>query len=136
MEDGSWPVASAECGTWDVRMAPPRGATADSTFCIPHSTFGCRDGPLFVTGHLSSATHRGDPGRMVISIDDRDVSLTSFAREVMGGARVGLSANRAWRRRVSDGREILEKALEDGQTVYGVSTGVGNNSSRGVDNGA
>ncbi len=73
---------------------------------------------------------------MVINIDDRGVSLASFIQVVKGGARVGLSANRAWRRRVSEGREILEDALESGQTVYGVSTGVGNNSSRGVENGS
>ena len=73
---------------------------------------------------------------MVINIDDRDVSLASFLQVAVGGSRVGLSANRAWRGRVATGRKILESALRRGQTVYGVSTGVGNTSSRGVDNAA
>ncbi len=73
---------------------------------------------------------------MTINIDDRDVSLASFLQVAVGGARVGLAPNRAWRGRVATGREILETALGNGQTIYGVSTGVGNNSSRGVDHAA
>ncbi len=69
---------------------------------------------------------------MVINIDAGDVSLESFLQVVVGGARVSLSSTRAWRNRIAEGREILENALRDGQTVYGVSTGVGNNSSRAV----
>jgi histidine ammonia-lyase len=72
---------------------------------------------------------------MVVNIDDGEVSLPSFIQVVVGGSPVALSSSRPWRGRVSAGREILESALRSGQTVYGVSTGVGNNSSRGVDNG-
>jgi histidine ammonia-lyase len=72
---------------------------------------------------------------MVVNIDDGEVSLPSFIQVVAGGSRVALSSSRSWRGRVSAGREVLESALRSGQTVYGVSTGVGNNSSRGVDNG-
>jgi histidine ammonia-lyase len=68
-----------------------------------------------------------------IGIDDREVSLHSFIDVAVGGARVALSPRAAWRRRVIRGREALEDALRAGETVYGVSTGVGNNSSRAVD---
>ena len=68
----------------------------------------------------------------VVAVDHRNVSLAAFLR-VVGGARVRLSANRAWRSRIARGRHILEAALEKGEKVYGVSTGVGNSSWRGVD---
>lgn len=42
-------------------------------------------------------------------------------------------AGARWRGRVAASRLTLERALRQGQTVYGVSTGVGNNSSRAVD---
>ena len=49
-----------------------------------------------------------------------------------GGVRVEPSTNRAWRHRIVESRRVLDSALADGATVYGVSTGVGNNSSRAV----
>jgi histidine ammonia-lyase len=76
------------------------------------------------------------PKQNVVGIDDREVSLDSFIQIAIGGSPVALSPRRSWRRRVSAGREVLEGALRAGQTVYGVSTGVGNNSSRGVDRAA
>ncbi len=67
-----------------------------------------------------------------MTIDDGEVRLPSVLQVVVGGARVALSGNRAWRRRIATGRDVLESALADGRTIYGVSTGVGNNSSRDV----
>jgi histidine ammonia-lyase len=67
----------------------------------------------------------------VISIDDREVSLDTVVA-VAAGARVEPSASRAWRRRMAQSRRVLDDALAAGATVYGVSTGVGNNSSRAV----
>ena len=74
--------------------------------------------------------------RRAIGIDDREVSLQAFIDVAVGGARVALSPRAAWRRRVMRGRDVLEDALRAGETVYGVSTGVGNNSSRAVDTAA
>jgi histidine ammonia-lyase len=68
-----------------------------------------------------------------VRIDDREVSLQSFRDVAVGRTRVALSPRPAWRRRVKGGRAALDAALRAGQAVYGVSTGVGNNSSREVD---
>ncbi len=68
-----------------------------------------------------------------LTLDSGEVSWQSFLDVTIGGRPLALSASRAWRRRIATGREILERALAAGETVYGVSTGVGNNSSRGVD---
>ena len=73
---------------------------------------------------------QGQRARAVI-IDDREVSLDTVVA-VAAGARVEPSSNRAWRRRVAESRRVLDDALAAGTTVYGVSTGVGNNSSRAV----
>jgi histidine ammonia-lyase len=70
---------------------------------------------------------------MAIRIDDGDVSLETLVEVAVGGAPVSVSSNATWRRRVTAGRAVLEEALAAGRTVYGVSTGVGNNSSRSVD---
>jgi len=75
---------------------------------------------------------RRTPALAAVKIDDRLISLESFMQVALGGCRVVLSPRRSWRRRVSAGRGILESALRAGHTVYGVSTGVGNNSSNGV----
>jgi histidine ammonia-lyase len=66
-----------------------------------------------------------------VSIDDREVSVDTVVA-VSAGARVEPSSNRAWRRRMAASRRVLDDALATGSTVYGVSTGVGNNSSRAV----
>ncbi|HEY3384127.1 MAG TPA: aromatic amino acid ammonia-lyase [Vicinamibacterales bacterium] len=66
-------------------------------------------------------------------LDDRQVSFDSVVQAAVDGRSVELARNRAWRRRLAASREVLEHALDAGQTVYGVSTGVGNNSSRAVD---
>jgi histidine ammonia-lyase len=66
-----------------------------------------------------------------VVIDDREVSLDAVIA-VAAGARVKPSSSRAWRRRVAESRRVLDRALAGGTTVYGVSTGVGNNSSRPV----
>jgi len=66
-----------------------------------------------------------------VTIDDREVSLDTVVA-VAAGARVEPSSSRAWRRRVAESRRVLDDALAAGKTVYGVSTGVGNNSSRPV----
>jgi histidine ammonia-lyase len=75
----------------------------------------------------------GTQGRRagVVIIDDREVSLETVAA-VAAGARVEPSSNRAWRRRMAESRRVLDAELAAGKTVYGVSTGVGNNSSRPV----
>lgn len=65
-------------------------------------------------------------------IDDREVGIGQLMAVAAGGAGVGLSRGRAWRRRIAASRDVLDRALAEGRTVYGVSTGVGNNSSRGV----
>ena len=75
------------------------------------------------------ATERRRAG--VIFIDDREVSLETVVA-VAAGARVEPSSSRAWRRRMAESRRVLDDALAAGATVYGVSTGVGNNSSRAV----
>jgi len=75
------------------------------------------------------------PRRSTVDVDDREVSLRTFI-DVVGGASVALSPRAAWRRRVHKGREALEEALRAGKTVYGVSTGVGNNSKSTVDSAA
>jgi histidine ammonia-lyase len=67
-----------------------------------------------------------------VKIDDREVSIEQLIAVARGGAEVALSRGRVWRRRIGASREVLEQALAEGRTVYGVSTGVGNNSSRGV----
>jgi histidine ammonia-lyase len=70
--------------------------------------------------------------RPVVTLDDREVSLESFRQVALEGCPVRLSRNVSWRKRVSAGREVLEAALRAGRIVYGVSTGVGNNSSAAV----
>ena len=77
-------------------------------------------------------TTHASTGKTVV-IDDREVSIEDVLAVARGEARVALSGRRAWRRRIAASRAVLEQALADGQTVYGVSTGVGNNSSRGVE---
>lgn len=67
-----------------------------------------------------------------VVIDGRDVPLDAVIDVAVRRRPVAISSNRAWRRRVGASREVLERALADGVTVYGVSTGVGNNSSRAV----
>ena len=46
--------------------------------------------------------------------------------------RVAFSSSSAWRSRVRTSRRKLEAALRSGETVYGVTTGVGNRSTRAV----
>ncbi len=64
-------------------------------------------------------------------IDDREVSLDTVVAVAVGG-RVEPSSSRVWRRRMAESRRVLDRELAAGKTVYGVSTGVGNNSSRPV----
>jgi histidine ammonia-lyase len=71
-------------------------------------------------------------GAKTVVLDNREVALDTVVTVAAGGVRVAPSTNRVWRRRVADSRRVLDTALSAGATVYGVSTGVGNNSSRGV----
>jgi histidine ammonia-lyase len=72
-------------------------------------------------------------GVKAVVIDDRDVALDTVVAVAAGGVPVEPSGNRTWRRRVAESRRVLDEALAAGRTVYGVSTGVGNNSSRQVE---
>ncbi len=70
--------------------------------------------------------------RTPLVVDSRGFAVSAVADVALGRRRVQLSSSRAWRRRIEAGRRTLEGALAKGRMVYGVSTGVGNNSSRGV----
>jgi histidine ammonia-lyase len=71
--------------------------------------------------------------RLAIVLDDRPVPVERVVDVAVSGVPVTVSRNRRWRRRLAESRAVLERGLAAGQAVYGVSTGVGNNSSRGVE---
>jgi histidine ammonia-lyase len=68
----------------------------------------------------------------VVVLDDREVTIDTVVSVAAGGVQVEPSTNKVWRRRMTESRRVLDDALAAGATVYGVSTGVGNNSSRAV----
>ncbi len=72
------------------------------------------------------------PARRIVRIDDREASPEALIGVALRGERVVLSSRPAWRSRIRRSRLALERALDDGECVYGVSTGVGNTSSRPV----
>ncbi len=61
-------------------------------------------------------------------LDAHRVSCERFLDVALDGARVVLSSAAIWRRVMDRSRRQLERMLDDGTCVYGVSTGVGNSS--------
>jgi len=86
--------------------------------------------PSLCRRHMTHPSN--SPRRPIVILDDREVTIESFTDVVICGRAVALSRNPSWRKRVGTGREVLESALRAGRIVYGVSTGVGNNSSAAV----
>ena len=68
----------------------------------------------------------------MILIDHRDYSLEDVRRVAVLGEEVSLSEDAVWRGRMERSRALLAEALERGEPVYGVSSGVGNSSSVAV----
>lgn len=68
-----------------------------------------------------------------IIIDDGEVGLEELMKVAFDGCRVQLSDNPAWRERLETGRMTLERCLGAGQRIYGVTTGIGFDSSRSID---
>jgi histidine ammonia-lyase len=68
-----------------------------------------------------------------IRLDARRVSCESVLDVALGDTRVAVSSAAGWRRAMERSRRHLERMLDDGVCVYGVSTGVGNNSGQAVD---
>ena len=66
---------------------------------------------------LAQTTAYGD-----LELDDQ-LTLADLESVARGGRQVTLSA--AARQRVASNREFVERLVEDGSTVYGVSTGFG-----------
>lgn len=73
-----------------------------------------------------------EPIRRGVRIDDRGVSPEIVIAVASRRDRVELSSRPAWRNRIRRSRLALDDALREGRRVYGVSTGVGNASSRPV----
>lgn len=67
-----------------------------------------------------------------LAIDDGPVTLAAVMAVACHHRRVRLSDDPAWNARLGRGREALEGALSAGRPVYGVSTGVGHDSSREI----
>jgi histidine ammonia-lyase len=61
------------------------------------------------------------------------MDLADLQAVASGKTRVALSNNETWRQKLRDGRRRLELDLDQGDAVYGVSTGVGYTSSNAVD---
>jgi histidine ammonia-lyase len=80
-----------------------------------------------MSNRLTNARRRG------VSLDARRVSGDTLLDVALGGAPVALSPAAGWRRSMDRARRQLERMLAEGTCVYGVSTGVGNNSGRAVD---
>ena len=81
---------------------------------------------------MTNRMRNGKPVRRAVRVDDRDVSPEIVIGVALRGERVELSSRRTWRSRVRRSRLALERALRAGERVYGVSTGVGNSSSRPI----
>ncbi len=70
--------------------------------------------------------------QQAIVVDDRAVPLEALVDVAVRSTAVDLSPSREWRRRLRAGRAILDRALDADEPVYGVSTAVGNDSSRRI----
>jgi len=68
-----------------------------------------------------------------IVIGDAPLSLTQLCAVVFDRARVRLSESRAFEQRLRRSREALDRALEQGVPVYGVTTGFGESCGNRVD---
>lgn len=81
-------------------------------------------------------THaRRSPISPTVRIDGRHVSRGVLLDVALGGARVVPSPDARWRRAIAASRRQLERMLDEGTCIYGVSTGVGNSSDRRVERG-
>lgn len=79
-----------------------------------------------------STARRKTTAPRIWRIDSGAVPLDALVGVALHGDRVALSGRSTWRSRVRRSREFLEQTLRAGGVVYGVSTGVGNDSSRAV----
>jgi histidine ammonia-lyase len=68
-----------------------------------------------------------------VRLDARRVSCERLLDVALDGARVVVSSAAGWRRAMERSRDQLERMLDSGICVYGVSTGVGNSSDRAVE---
>ena len=62
-----------------------------------------------------------------VSISQQQLSLDDIIAVARHGQAVALSDDTDFRRRISRGREALERKLAEGEVVYGVNTGFGGN---------
>jgi len=76
------------------------------------------------------------PAITEILLGDGEVTVDDLLSVAMHGCPVRLSEDPAWRETIERGRRVLEDSLRQDRSVYGVSTGVGANSSRAVPSGA
>jgi len=67
-----------------------------------------------------------------VVVDDGDVTLEDLMLVAFEDRPVRLSEEARWRAKVEKSRAAAERSLEEGQCVYGVSTGVGSQSKRAV----
>lgn len=65
--------------------------------------------------------------RRTVIVGQGRLSLEDVLDVALGGARVRLSASRAFARRIDRGARVLREALASGKAVYGVTTGYGDN---------
>jgi histidine ammonia-lyase len=70
-----------------------------------------------------------------VRVDARHVSRQALLDVALGDTRVSLSPDGGWRRAIAASRRQLERMLDEGTCVHGVSTGVGNSSDHDVDRG-
>ena len=62
-----------------------------------------------------------------VCISQNHLALDEIIAVARHGQSVALSADEEFRRRISRGREALERKLAAGEVVYGVNTGFGGN---------
>lgn len=68
-----------------------------------------------------------------MTIGDQEISLEQLIAVALDGRRVRLTDDAPWRTKLNRGRQLLEQSLAAGERIYGVSTGVGYSSGRGVE---
>jgi histidine ammonia-lyase len=78
---------------------------------------------------MSNSQTRG-PG---VCLDARRVPSDTVLDVALDGARVTLGEAPGWREQIEQSRRHLERMLDEGARVYGVSTGVGNSSFHAID---
>lgn len=79
-----------------------------------------------------NSLNSGSPQPEIV-IADGDVPLAALMDVAFAGRRVRLSSAREWTEKLQKGRDVLERSLNAGHPVYGVSTGVGFSSKHAVD---